>query len=141
MKKLLGVGVLNWSREERISNRYGSLHLNPSPESHDFVDLERLKGSGTLSLKIIQTRQSPHIGDLFRGIKPGGAVKGESLTLGKGTLFYEEGAVGVKPKTKKQEDWMNPHQLYKAHYQSVELYFTPETKKTVKKKTSTKKKK
>ena len=138
--KLLGTGVLNWDRTERVSNRYGSvfLLLNEEVGCEERVDLKSIKGHGQLIAKILEVRPSYHVGDLFRGIAPGGAVEGEEVVLGEGTLFYEDEAVGLEPKQERNSDWLDPEKLYRCHHQTVELYFKPMKEKTaVKKKAKT----
>ena len=127
-KKLLGVGVVNWDRDERVSDRYGLVKLTVDPSSDDTISLKKVRGKGKLIAKILETRQSPHIGDLAHGIKPGGSKEGEELILGTGTAFYEDGCIGLKPDDGRLEWWLNPKMLYKAHYQTVELYFEPDKK-------------
>lgn len=149
-KTLVGTGILQWGRAERVSDRYGLIFLSQNPEGNSHVDLKNLKSQkGSLSVKITETRKSDHIGDLFRGFRPGGASKGDEVVLGDGTLFYEEvdgvTGVGVKPSDGRSSDWMNPEKLYYCHNQTVELFFAPESKKkteksTVKRKAVSKKK-
>lgn len=141
---LIGTGHLNWQRAERVSDRYGIIHLNSKQSSEQTEKLAKVKSQeGFLSVKILEVCESQHIGDLFRGISPGGAIKGEVFDLGEGKLVYEsyEGiqGVGVKPKDGRETIWMSPERLYRAHDQKVELYFTPKAKSPVKKKTATKK--
>ena len=35
--QLLGEGVLNWSRYERIGDRYGAIHLASAPHGENYV--------------------------------------------------------------------------------------------------------
>lgn len=144
MKKILiGTGVLTWNRSERVSNRYGSIYLGVqdselSTVTHKLTEtkidiIEKLVGkAGKLIAVAIETRQSTHIGDLFRGISPSTPDVGEVIELGDGFLFtepnpYEENChmIGVKPLEEREDDWMNPNALYRAHEQTVELYFEP----------------
>lgn len=137
----LGTGVLTWGRSERVSDRYGAVYLIPdgansltSGPSTSLIDQEEavaLTGfHGKLIAKVIETRESTHIGDLFRGIGPRTPKKGSRLTLGEGTLFVEPApdsgvAVGLRPDDGRASDWLKPRALYDAHEQTVELLFQP----------------
>lgn len=134
---LLGTGVLNWPASERISDRYGLVGLWNAPMGEDEkpIDLIHLDVGivGTLKVKVLETRQSLHIGDLARRI-PTSIPKVDSvIVLGTGMLFYHRykgedfDYVGVEPTDPEKEyDWLDPHQLYKVHQQTVELWFEPE---------------
>ncbi len=78
---------------------------------------------------IIETRQSQHIGDIFRGIGPSTPTAGDAITLGAGTLFTEmdDGVprIGVTPDDGRETDWMDPRALYRCHSQTVRLEFRP----------------
>lgn len=139
---LLGIGVLTWDGEERRSDRYGSVMiLDPhAPHAHNaargatarfmhFVAEDRIIGvSGTLAVEVIEVRESEHVGDLFRGFRPGGAVVGETLTLGHGKLFKNAwgSSMGVEPADGRDADWLNPKLLYRVHECVVRLTFTPD---------------
>jgi len=128
----LGTGVLNWNRSERQSNRYGAVHLSPTPMELSQVYLRNLPvgRTGRLMAKVIETRQSYNLGDWFRGLRPVTPKKGDEILLGEGTLFEETHAhgqeVGVKPADDRPSDWMDPEALYRCHFQTVELWFYPE---------------
>ena len=137
----LGTGVLTWSRAERISDRYGAIYLiqeganslteSPTPSQVDGALTRSLIGMhGKLVAKVLETRESTHIGDIFRGISPRTPKVGDEITLGEGRLFTEpadEGGimVGVKPDDGRHSDWLQPRALYDAHEQTVELRFEP----------------
>ena len=142
----LGSGVLNWERSERVSDRYGTVSLYVNTDQEESVDLKEVSGYGELKAKIIETRDSYHIGDLFRGFQPGGAKVGDEIVLGQGNLFFVDWHVGLEPLKPRNRDWLNPKALYKCHFQTVELFFTPKkkpskTKKPTKNKTEPKAKK
>jgi hypothetical protein len=128
----LGEGVLNWSRYERIGDRYGAIHLSDSPDSEAYATWDDAPAGtlGTLVAHILQTRQSRHIGDFFRGIGPSVPEPGEEITLGRGTLFTQvDGGVpviGVEPEDGRETDWMDPRALYRCHEQTVRLEFRPD---------------
>jgi hypothetical protein len=128
-KILLGEGYLNWLRGERISDRYGAIHLTTAHESDDYAKIKKVKGQGRLEAKIVKTSQSTHLGDWGRGFAPGGAKKGDTLILGEGTFFTEKSdfgtEFGVTPEDGRPSDWMDPKMLYKGHDQSVKIYWVP----------------
>lgn len=143
----LGVGVLNWSRSERVSDRYGIVYLGPESGGYDdtpakpegqfaailaTIDpLEREGQKGDLIAVVKATRKSGHIGDLFRGVGPRTPKVGQRITLGTGALVFEsvEGiewkGVGVKPDRPDAGPWMKLRALYDCHDQTVELWFHP----------------
>lgn len=139
---LLAVGVLTWCGSERRSDRYGSvmvlnphaahvhdeLHQPAAMPMHFCADESMVGTKGTLSAEVIEVRKSDHIGDLFRGFKPGGAVVGETLALGHGKLFKSARgiSIGVQPSDGRGNDWLDPKLLYRAHECVVRLTFTPD---------------
>jgi hypothetical protein len=131
---LMGTGWLTWTRGERISDRYGAVHLcDDNWEKGKTIPLDTadqgLKGFGRLVAEVIETRDSTHIGDLFRSIHPVTPEVGEIIHLGEGTLFTkaEDGvkSVGLEPRIPRDADWLNPYALYRCHEQTVRLYFVP----------------
>ena len=129
---LIGTGILNWPRHERMFDRYGLVALWPrddeygSPLPMDVVPLEGVRGQ--LIAKVLEARQSTHIGDLFRDLRPETPEVGEEIVLGEGVVFYElhedgQVFVGLKPEDGRTNDWLDPKMLYRAHAQYVELYF------------------
>lgn len=135
----LGVGVLTWNRSERVSDRYGAVYLiedgqnsfsdGPSPSLVRGEGVKRCAGlKGRLVAHVMQTRDSTHIGDLFRGLSPRTPEVGADIQLGDGEFFaepLEDGglAIGVKPADGRKSDWLDPRALYDAHEQTVELSF------------------
>lgn len=138
---VLGTGALTWQASERRSDRYGSVYLidersnsnthAPCPSLVDPATAKVLIGKrGQLVAKILRTRQSTHVGDLFRGIFPRTPEVGAEITLGDGSFFIEPAhdggvVVGLSPQDGRADDWLNPRALYDAHEQTVELYFRP----------------
>jgi hypothetical protein len=133
----LGSGTLTWNSEERVSDRYGSVHLFNYENQEDttllldFPLIKRLNGSlGNLKASVIGTRQSSHIGDIFRQLQPVTPKINEVIMLGHGHLFYEKQqgilCIGLRPPQAREIDWLNPSALYRCHHQTVELYFQPE---------------
>jgi hypothetical protein len=102
--------------------------LNNNEEATPFgADAQSLIGKkGFLSVRITNTRDSDHIGDLFHRIFPTTPEVGEEFTLGEGTLFIHGNEVGVRPEDEGIDTfWMNPYLLYRAESQDLNLYFTP----------------
>lgn len=146
---LLGEGMLNWHRHDRISDRYGAVALfgdrNHEPSLDDYVgdaypksiDYENPPSGlrGRLIAEVVRTRQSGHIGDLFRGLRPPLSEEerprvGSRHELGVGTVFIErkDGSMylGVRPDDGRDIDWLDPKALYLLHEQTVRLYFEAE---------------
>lgn len=136
-KILLGTGPLTWNSTERKSDRYGSVFLHPTSTHEEYlekVDFDprickaHAGKKGKLVAEVTGTRESSHIGDLFHQIFPEIPEVGEEIELGSGELFYElqNGkwhAVGLRPDDRRSEFWLNPKKLYRAHEQSVKLWF------------------
>ena len=137
-KTFLGEGVLTWRASERRSDRYGSVHLIAeglnSFSTGPAVSLvlpaaQGLDGRrGELVAVVKKTRESTHIGDLFHKVFPSTPEVGQIIVFGKGSFFAigaPDGglAVGLRPDDGRVTMWLNIHALYRAHEQSVELYF------------------
>jgi hypothetical protein len=88
---------------------------------------------GRLVAEITATRQSTHVGDVFRGLRPETPEVGERIVLGEGRLFRQTvddreeriEAVGCTPEPEddRDTDWLHPSALYRAHEQTVRLVF------------------
>lgn len=137
---LMGVGRLTWDRSERVGDRYGVIYLLAYGDSLSDgkvsplnPEADKLRGSrGRLEAVVTETRESTHIGDIGRGVYPVTPEVGETISFGPaGTLVVEragEGqrAVGIMPDDGRPDAWLDPVKLYRAHEQTVELYFVPE---------------
>ena len=141
----LGSGVLTWSKSERVSDRYGTVWLMPEgnnsltpslvpnlldEQASEVIAREKLKGvKGRLVAVITATRTSTHLGDLFRGYYPSTPEVGDRLVLSEGVFFDEMcDAGGIQVGVRNfdgdyNRHWMNPVSLYRAHEQSVDLFF------------------
>lgn len=121
----LGTGVLSWNRYERVSDRYGTVCLFASPSGGEKVRLIQVKegARGRLVAIVKETRRSQHIGDLFHGVFPKTPKVGQKITLGEGTLFFEDDGVGLQPDDGRDAQWLDMRALYNAHEQTVTLYF------------------
>jgi hypothetical protein len=151
LRVLIGEGGLNWPASERRSDRYGRVGLQrvgPMPATTEALaagiepgtlyptgdwillsGMEAALAPGRLVAEVVETRQSGHIGDLFRGIGPSTPAVGERVVLGEGRLFFEEEdegwLVGLLPADGRADDWLDPRALYRVHAQTVRLYFEP----------------
>jgi hypothetical protein len=119
----LGTRMLDWEREERISDRYGVVEL--FHESGVPVELtpvtEQLHGK--LIAIVREMRQPSHIGDLFHGVRPSVPEIGERIVLGIGAIFFEDGGVSLMPDDHRPRLRLDIHALYRVHRQTVTLYF------------------
>lgn len=132
---VIGEGILTWNRGERISDRYGTIYLmaggGNSLVGEDEVHRPVLRTPdgeplGHLVAEVVATRESTHIGDLFRGIFPSTPTVGDLISLGTGRLFREEYSVGLRPEEARDSDWLDPCALYRCHEQTVKLWFVAE---------------
>jgi hypothetical protein len=128
MKKV-GHGVFGWPASERRSNRYGAIHLSDRPYEKPAVtkvEIDRpalyaLNGLRVRTMcKVVETRTSGHVGDLFLGIYPSTPEVGEEVDLGAGLLTvrpsYDEWPDFVfLPKEPRPELWLDPRKLYRLH--------------------------
>lgn len=122
----LGTGALDWERKERISDRYGLVKLFDKPgPAKQAIGLRRIKEGlhGRLVAVVKETRESTHIGDLFHRVFPTRPEVGEQIVLGEGMLFFEDGGVGLMPDDGREALWLNMQSLYRAHSQTVTLFF------------------
>lgn len=119
----LGTGMLDWEREERISDRYGLVELFLRPG--ELVKLNRVTEQlhGKLVAIVREARVSHHIGDLFHDVRPTIPEVGERVELGTGAIFFEDDAVGLVPDDHRGTLWLNIRALYRLHNQTVTLYF------------------
>jgi hypothetical protein len=80
--------------------------------------------------EVLETRDSPHMGDVTRGLAPSTPEVGEIFSLGQGTLWvsHDDGypVIGLAPDDGRDYDWLNPEWLYRLHNQTVRLTFAPD---------------
>lgn len=138
-KVLLATGVLSWHKRERVSDRYGTVTVfdedsdNKKIYDGSKIYLESLKKhigqKGKLVCEVLEIRESTHIGDFYRCFFPKTPKIGEKIILGEGELFSEhpfnKDTIGLRPNDDRKFDWLDPKKLYKAHEQTVNLYFIP----------------
>lgn len=127
-------GKLSWPRTERVSDRYGRIRMfgprdevlektgSALAEEVRVLNEQRVR----LGAVVVATRQSGHIGDLFRGIRPTTPEVGEEIIFGEGEFIIdadEYGRIyGIKPDEPRESDHMDPKKLYRAHDQDVVLF-------------------
>jgi hypothetical protein len=129
----LGTGVLSWPRNERVSDRYGTVMLMTDAGARaQYINPASppVGQRGSLVAEVVETRQSDHIGDAFRGLHPETPEIGDRIELGSGTFFTEPtdfGAVlmGLSPDDGRTSDWLDPKALYRVHNQTVRLLLVP----------------
>jgi hypothetical protein len=135
----IGTGPLTWPRMERVTDRYGSVFFHATSSTDEPLDpvdcdpagfKEHIGKKGKLVAEVINARESSHIGDLTHGFFPSKPDVGEKIELGEGELFYEfqdhqYHAVGLLPEDGRKTFWMTPQNLYRAHEQTVILWFVP----------------
>lgn len=144
---LVGVGILSWNGLERRSNRYGSIHLynktykgeHPGvPVRHDYLTLLRFETKRVrIVAKVIESRESGHIGDIFLGIRPSKTEVGACIDLGIGTLetimntYDQRPDLVLHPDDGRSELWFDPRLLYRLHDHTVEIYMQETDEKAV----------
>lgn len=127
-------GILSWPAEERRSDRYGMISLFEKDYNStvtvkvnlDEILLGTMAGKQIkITAKVLEARESDHIGDLFRGLFPSTPRVGQVFSLGQGALVVEElegrPLFGLKPTDNRDTDWFDPKKLYQLHDQTVEL--------------------
>ncbi len=122
----LGTGVLDWEREERVSDRYGTVELlDGIGEDRTPVRLARVREHlhGSLVAIVKDIRAVGHIGDFFHRIKPSVPNVGDRFVLGTGGIFFDECGVGIRPDDGRATLWLDILALYRVHNQTVTLYF------------------
>jgi hypothetical protein len=135
----LGKGVLTWDGSERRSDRYGTVWLIPEGSNsltHDrpkslVIPNQSVDGDeGEIIALVEKSRDSTHVGDFTHMIFPERPEVGEIIALGNGQLFFEGApfggcVVGLMPLDHRDTLWLDIRALYRAHEQSVELFFVP----------------
>jgi len=127
-------GIFSWPRSERVSDRYGAIGMYETNYNEDAtaavvldkVALRQLRGKRVhIAARVLEARESGHIGDLFRGIFPSQPAVGEVIDLGVGEFFTDtvdgQFVFGLEPDDDRVIDWFDPEKLYRLHDQTVEL--------------------
>lgn len=137
----LGSGMLTWDGQERRTSRYGTINLTKTPFAGEAqvpweLDEETvglLSGvQGVLVARVIETRESSHVGHHSRGLYPSTPGAGDEIELGYGRIMLvpctgDWGSPGIAllPLDRRHFDLMDPRALYRVHEQTVDLYFNP----------------
>lgn len=140
-RMVVGRGIFTWDGKERHSDRYGAFAIDVGSydENSRFEaagwDAPPANLAGTvcrITVRVLEARESGHIGDMFRGISPSKPDVGEIVDLGRGRLFVEDCrfsigkvAVGLLPDDGRSTDWFDPRKLYRLHDQTVEVTIFP----------------
>lgn len=135
----LATGIFGWHADERRSNRYGAFHATKTgyadvpagvPTVTHRETIRSLEGRRVrVVAKVIETRASGHIGDLFLGLFPKPAPIGAEIELGIGTLRtapndYNQTTLEllIEPDSPRDEFWIDPRLFYALHDQTVEIW-------------------
>lgn len=132
-KIVLGTGVLDWPRIERQTDRYGTVLLFRHADRSDpeQVKLESVEEDtyGRLVAKVIEARRpilsGPKVDPMTVDLASLMPKAGQAFVLGKGYVFYEDGAFGLKPEDGRDERWLHVGALHRVHNQTVTLSFKP----------------
>jgi hypothetical protein len=139
MTALNGFGIFTWGSHERVSDRYGSFVLDRTNFGGDATvtpkldDLSPLLGRRTkVTIRVVDTRKSGHIGDAFLGISPTTPDLGAmfefigNLHIGPAD-WGGHNQIVIAPLDGRRTFWMNPEALYQLHDQTVEVTFEETT--------------
>ena len=100
----LATGIFMWSSPERRSQRYGFIYMDSSNFDQTItvaptLDMELLRAlTGKrvrLSVKVVESRKSGHLGDAALNIKPRRPKDGRVFELGIGTLAIKDDPVSA----------------------------------------------
>ncbi len=137
MTNPVGFGIFMWDAIERRSNRYGSFFMADAPYDGSLTvtprldDLMALVGKRVrVACKVVESRVSVHIGDLFLDITPTRPNVGEVIELGVaelglGTADDGKTSILMYPEDRSRDLWIDPRKFYRLHDQTVELYIEP----------------
>ena len=126
----LGEGFLLWLAQERHTDRWGLVCLAERREENAANVPLHTRGlvgrRGRLVAQVLEVRQEPVLGDVFRWLMPETPKVGEIFELGEGTIM-RDGAfrVGCRPDDGRPIDWLNPKALFRAKLHLVRLWFLP----------------
>lgn len=130
-------GIFTWCSDERRSDRYGAFLLGDSPyagpdrvtPTYDLASAAALVGKRVrITVKVVESRKSGHVGDLFLDIKPSQPEVGEVIDLGVGILGQEavswtpSPTILLKPNDGRERFWIDPRKLYRLHDQTVDVF-------------------
>lgn len=129
-------GILTWDGVERRSGRYGSICLDcqnydntcTSVAFLEYATLTSFMGKRVrMTCRVLESRESGHVGDMFLDIKPSRPEVGEEVDLGVADFSLGESSWGPKilimaPKDGRKDNWIDPRKLYRLHDQTVEVF-------------------
>lgn len=122
-------GTFTWDRCERVTDRYGSFNLYDGTRDGTLKPCK-----ARVTARVLETRESDHVGDIFRGFSPSRPDVGEEIELGVAMVRVErkrdeEGQMYTKitmaPDDGRETDWIDPAKLYRLHAQTVEVTVDP----------------
>lgn len=138
---MVGYGIFCWGGEERRSNRYGSFTLTDSDYNNTTtvtpkvnIPDELLGKRVRVVCKVVESRKSGHIGDLFLNIFPSQPEVSEEIELGIGFLHAtvcdwspEHLTIYLIPEDGRKMLWIDPRILYRLHDQTVKVFMEETT--------------
>jgi hypothetical protein len=134
-KILLGRGALTWSRYERETERYGTVHFDKRRGPIFIGGVLPVNGViGTLVAEVTATRKSKYLADLSHKAWSSTPTVGQLIRLGRGRFFSsidksKRRCFGVEPLDGRHTLWLDIHALFKVHDQDVILYLDVESSK------------
>lgn len=132
----VGTGIFTWHASERRTDRYGYFFLHPSNYEETAYVLSDVNADALAEMecrkvrivcRVLESRTSGHIGDLFHGIFPTKPDVGEVVDLGVGVLDLVPPTerigtqIGLIPDDGREHFWIDPNKLYHLHDQTVEV--------------------
>jgi len=135
-KTLIATGIFMWDSSERRSDRYGRFYCGSETYSAKDKVLPTFESEAAkalmgkrvrITVEVVAARESGHIGDIFHGISPMKPEKGDIIDLGVGTFdvgrnYNDDPDIGLCPNDGRGNWWINPHQLFKLHDQTVKVF-------------------
>lgn len=133
----IGHGIFTWSREERVSNRYGAFFLDKVSYTGegtctphlDYVAMNKLANGmrrTRIVCEVVESRKSGHCGDHFLKVYPTQPAVGERVEIGVGDFSYsfveDEYNIALVPEDGRAELWLDPRLLYRLHDQTVNVW-------------------
>ena len=137
-KVKLASGIFGWCSTERVTDRYGAIHMMDRPYEGDSKVITYFNTDGInslvgkrvrLNVEIVEGRVSSHVGDHALGIYPPKTAPavGTVVDLGVGKLMTEVGYdesldIVLCPRDGRKTFWCDPGLFYQLHDQTVNIY-------------------
>lgn len=131
-------GIFMWDAGERRQQRYGYFYADAKTfdenvkveRTFSMDDATALVGKKVkITVKVLESRKSGHCGNQYIDIYPSQPEVGEEVTLGVGILDVRPNEltkglrdIGLLPDDDRDFYWVDPHNLYRLHDQTVEIY-------------------